>query len=282
MLNDRDYMHQRYGASTASGQNLVFVLIALNVVIFLMQKVTSDAFVPFFYLEPFLVLHRLQFWRLLSHAFLHANLSHLFFNMYSIWLFGRLVIQRIGGTRFLFLYLLSAILGGFCWVVCNLGQPVVCIGASGACFGVMVAAAMAYPQARFLLLFPPIPLKLWVLVLGYCILEILMLAQTSSNVAHLAHLGGALGGYVFMRFLGWTAYVPDFLRRLFGRRPDTRGPSSSSSSQWRGGASAEPTGPEIDQVLDRISQVGYSNLTEEEREVLRRASDQLRARQNGE
>lgn len=280
MLSDREYM--RYQTFRPGTPKIVLALIVINVVIYLLQQIVPD--LEFYLaLEPWIVIRNLQVWRLVTYAFLHANFSHILFNMYAIWLYGRLLGIALGPKRFLTLYLSSSILGGLLWVLCNLNAPgpVFCVGASAAAFGLMVAAAMAFPRLQFFLLFPPIPIRLWVLTLVYCLIEIFALLNINSNVAHLAHLGGAFAGFFYMCHLGCTGFLPAFLRRLFERKPRAqyqyRRPSSSGE-QPRGG---EPTSAEIDQILDRISQVGYSNLTEEEREVLRRASDTLRSRQNG-
>jgi hypothetical protein len=145
----------------------------------------------------------------------------------------------------------------------------------------MVAAAMAFPQARFMLLLPPIPIKLWVMVLFYCGLEIYyQMAGSNPNVAHLAHLGGALGGFLYMRRLGVRAYVPQWLRRLFG---------ASSRPRWQ--APPRPSEPppsepfvysqdELNRILDKMSRQGYAQLTEQEKWTLRESAEELRRRRN--
>jgi len=254
-------------------------LILANVLIFLLDNMTNHSLMQAFALSghPY---YLPQIWRIVTYSFIHANFSHLFFNMWSVWLFGRMLIVGLGTARFLTLYFVSAALGGLLWALCNFGSPYPCVGASGASFGIMTAAAIAWPNARFMLLFPPIPLKLWVMTLGYCLLELILLYRPNDGIAHLAHLGGALGGFIFMKQLGRPGLFQHLLS-LFKKKPVQgrfygRDSHSSQEIHYTGNPSSE----DVDKVLERISQVGYSDITEYEREILRRASETLRSRQD--
>lgn len=169
-------------------------------------------------------------YQMLTYMFMHANLSHLFFNMFSLYMFGRLLEMVWGGGRFLIYYLVTgvgaAITQELAWrfgivetelarfqaldpdfsyaqllaEAPNYFNPLVTVGASGAVFGILLAFGMMFPNATLFLLFPPIPLKAKWLVIGYGVIELLagVAGTTGDNVAHFAHLGGMLFGLVLI------------------------------------------------------------------------------------
>jgi hypothetical protein len=153
----------------------------------------------------------------------------------------------------------------------NLHSFSICIGASGALFGLMVASALAFPDARIMLLIPPIPLKLRTFAIVYCILEIVLALSAQGNIAHLAHLGGALGGFLYMRRLGCPAPFADALSNWWRKRQRSTPDVNINPDN--------PSTKEVNHILDRISEVGYDGLTEQEKAALKTASDNLRSRE---
>ncbi len=153
-------------------------------------------------------------WQLISYGFLHGGLAHLFFNMFALYMFG-LPIERLWGTRrFLIFYF-------FCMVGAAVVQLVVAgisgevyptIGASGAVFGLLLAYGMMYPNATIMLLIPPIPMKAKYFVVGYGALTLFFgMTGTAPGIAHFAHLGGMLFGFILI--LWWSGRA--------GRRRDS-------------------------------------------------------------
>lgn len=144
-----------------------------------------------------------QPWQLLSYAFLHANFGHLFFNMFGLWMFGRVVEQVWGDARFL-LYYIVCILGAGVTQLAFLyfmpgAQIEPTIGASGGIFGILLAFGLMFPNARVMLLIPPIPMTAKWLVVGYGALELFFgVTGTEAGVAHFAHLGGMVFGLVLL------------------------------------------------------------------------------------
>lgn len=140
-----------------------------------------------------------------SYMFLHAGLSHLFFNMFALWMFGRQLEYDLGSRRFLIYYLICGMGAG----VLNLlvmqftGDYGVTIGASGAVFGILLAFGLIHPNERLLLLIPPIPIKAKYFVMAYGALELIQGFAVSDNVAHFAHLGGMLFGALLLYY--WRA-----------------------------------------------------------------------------
>jgi membrane associated rhomboid family serine protease len=137
---------------------------------------------------------------------LHANFTHIAFNMFGLYLFGRDVEDVLGRARLLLLYVASVAAGGVVQVAVLLASSPTdnpTIGASAGVFGLLVSYAVLFPQRRVVLLFPPIPMPAWLFATGYAAIELLLgVSGDSSGVAHFAHLGGMLGAIACL--LIWT------------------------------------------------------------------------------
>jgi membrane associated rhomboid family serine protease len=148
-------------------------------------------------------------WQLVTYAFLHGGLAHLFLNMFALWMFGRDVEQALGSRHYAILYF-AAVLSAACvqlLVVSSSGRFYPTVGASGGVFGVLLAFAYLFPRRTLVLLFPPIPMPAWLFVTVYGLIELTNgVFGTQSGIAHFAHLGGMLGAFVV-------------LRHYIGRRP---------------------------------------------------------------
>jgi membrane associated rhomboid family serine protease len=154
-------------------------------------------------------------WQLVTYAFLHGSMLHLFFNMFALYMFGGAIEQVFGSRRFLIYYLV-------CVVSAALAQLLVAwmtggfyptVGASGGVFGLLLAYGLYFPNNRVMLLFPPIPMPARVFVLVYAALELVMgVSGAQSGVAHFAHLGGMVGGFIMLRF--WRGGGPTWRRRF--------------------------------------------------------------------
>ncbi|MCK6423831.1 MAG: rhomboid family intramembrane serine protease [Burkholderiaceae bacterium] len=147
-------------------------------------------------------------WQLLSYAFLHGDMLHLFFNMLGLWMFGA-EIETIWGRRRYTHYLIAGALAGavaqqiFALIV-PAGGPT--LGASGALFAVLLAFGMMFPDRTIMPLFPPIPMKAKVFVVVFGVIELLSGLAGRSGIAHFAHLGGMLGGWLMIRY--WRGQPP--------------------------------------------------------------------------
>ncbi len=137
-------------------------------------------------------------WQLVSYMFLHGGFGHLFFNLFALWMFGQQIEHVWGTRRFVSYYLLSVVGAAFVHLLVS-GSPV--IGASGGVFGILLAYGMMFPNRRILLLIPPVPIPAKFFVAGYGALELLNgLSASYSGVAHFAHLGGMLAGFLLIRY----------------------------------------------------------------------------------
>lgn len=152
-------------------------------------------------------------WQVVTYAFLHGSVSHLFFNMLGLWMFGAELELLWGRRRFMQFYaasVLSAALLQMIVAALN-GSVYPTVGASGALFGLLLAFGLTFPERRIMLLIPPIPMKAKTFVMVYGGLELLFgVNGFLPGIAHFAHLGGMLGGYLMLRY--WSGRPP------FGRR----------------------------------------------------------------
>lgn len=294
MLSDRDYVHYQYSRPRSrQSTSTVVALIVANASVFLLTMMSGWDPRFGYRLNAALslssdTLMAGQVWRLATHMFAHGSLFHIAFNMWGLYIFGKPLEERVGSRHFLHLYFLSGLVGSLIWLVFNwTGIPV--IGASGAVFGVLMAAAITFPNRQYMLLFPPIPMRLKTLAVVFGVIEIINLLSErgAGGIARLAHLGGMIGGYVYMRW---------FFRSSWGRHAG--GPSGvlRSIRAWfrrkrfhphqgyrhRHDADLSDNEPissiQVDQVLDKIGQQGLSSLTRREREILEKARERLRSR----
>lgn len=162
-------------------------------------------------LYPFLPLFPLDSgyfmpWQLVSYMFLHADLSHIFFNLFALWIFGQAIENLWGTRRFYIYYFLTGIGAGLIHLLFSLltdptsNVIVGTIGASGAVFGILLAFGMMFPNQYIFLLFPPIPIKAKYFVAIYGVVELFSgIARPDSGVAHFAHLGGLVVGFVLIK-----------------------------------------------------------------------------------
>jgi membrane associated rhomboid family serine protease len=174
--------------------------------VFVVQKLGGDALLTqYFALWPIgngLYAPPLHWWQLVSYAFLHGSFTHLAFNMFALYLFGSEIERLLGTQRYLTYYFTCVV--GAALAQLTIGYlahwyPVATVGASGGIFGLLLAFGMAYPQRRLMLLFPPIPMKAWLFVTLYGLLELVLgVTGTSAGVAHFAHLGGMAAGFLLI------------------------------------------------------------------------------------
>ncbi len=226
---------------------------------------------------------RLEVWRLVTFQFLHASMTHIFFNMLGLWIFGGIVEQYLGSSRYLAFYLVCGICGGLLYLLLNLlgvahiplpgslkvGLSTPLVGASAGVFGVIIACAYIAPNTVVRLLFPPIPMKMKTFAYGYLLIAAanLLVIKGANQGGDAAHVGGALGGYFFIR-------RPHLLRDFFDvfGNSNKAGPKAGRPVKRRGGASDK----EIDRILDKVNTHGLHSLSDTEKKALRKATQDRR------
>ncbi len=153
-------------------------------------------------------------WQIVSYAFMHGSPMHLFFNMMALWMFGGELERLWGHKRFIQFYGASILTAAAAqlFIAPLLGPAHPTVGASGGTFGLLLAYGMLFPNRTIMPLFPPIPMKAKVFVAIYGGIELFMgVTGTASGVAHFAHLGGMLGGWLMIRY--WRGQAPFSSRR---------------------------------------------------------------------
>ena len=237
-----------FRTSFAGTPAVVKNLIILNILFFLATYVMQASFG--LDISKYLALYlpsseHFRPYQFITHMFLHGSLSHIFFNMFALWMFGRVLESVWGGKRFFIFYFVTGIGAALIYSLVNyiefsvvkaqmsheqidtvlregynayeqgknfvdplmrkmnqfLNIPT--IGASGAVFGVLLGFGMLFPNTQLMLLFPPIPIKAKYFVTFYGVLELfLALSQPGSNIAHVAHLGGMIFGFILIKYWG--------------------------------------------------------------------------------
>ncbi len=222
-----------------------------------------------------------QLWRLIGFQFLHANEYHLLFNMIGLFFFGPLVERYLGRKRYLAFYLLCGMFGALLYLVLNLGGYVLSellgysavpgllfnatgtplIGASAGVFGVLMAGAYLAPEVRVLLFFL-IPMRLATLAWGLVVISILSVLWNLNNAGgEAAHLGGAAGGFYFIR-------RPQSLHGIF----DFFGKVDPTSRHFAVKRPSPGKNDQVDRILDKISRKGLKSLSAKEKRILEQAS----------
>lgn len=185
----------RFGTMFANLPPATRGLLSANVGIFLLQYLTHNDYTGLFALEP--LGPSFHLWQLVTYAFLHEGLAHIFFNMFALYMFGGPLEQYWGSRRFLLFYLVCVLAAGVTQLTTThlAGLDEATIGASGGIFGLLFAFAFYFPRQRLMLLFLPIAIPAWLFVTLYGLLELTLgVTGSESDVAHFAHLGGMLGG----------------------------------------------------------------------------------------
>jgi membrane associated rhomboid family serine protease len=297
-INDRDYYRDEgpsfLGSLNDQGKACTW-LIGINIACFILQILTLG---PRGDLGPFTnatildarLVFQGQIWRLITSVFLHdtGGFFHILFNMLALWWFGRQVEDHLGTKEFLLMYLTAGVLASlaFCLTYALGFNGPRALGASGAVAGVLMLCACYFPgQVIYLFFILPIPLW-WIIIFmiasdGY---QLLMgrVRPTPGEVASAAHLGGLLFGYLYFR-LGWRLsrwlVAPARPRakpklRLYDPEPEPPRPTSARR------LADEHLEAQVDAILEKIARVGMAGLTDSEREILQKASDEIRRRES--
>ncbi len=251
-------------------------------------------------------------YQFLTYMFLHGGFTHILFNMFALWMFGSVIERVWGPKKFLFYYILCGVGAGLtqelvqyanysiegmaAYQYVNAGGVQMTtdayinlwttIGASGAVYGILLAFGMIFPNERLFIIPFPFPIKAKWLIVGYIAIELFSaMSGPGDGVAHMAHLGGMLFGFLLIRY--WQKH-PDSSQH-FGR---SRGQEFFDNMKRRyeerqrhANMTAEHTDPrretdeeynarqhrnqeEIDAILDKIRKSGYDSLTKEEKQKL--------------
>ena len=190
----------------------VTVLVAANVLVFLLQGVSNGLIEQYFALWPLQPVEGnvyFHFWQIITYAFLHDthNISHILFNMLGLWMFGAEIERYVGPRRLLVCYFASVITAALTQLLIPslFGAPAgITLGASGGVFGLLLAYAVMFPTRKVVPLIPPIPMPAWLFATIYACIELFLgVTGSMSGIAHFAHLGGMVGSALVL--MQWRA-----------------------------------------------------------------------------
>jgi membrane associated rhomboid family serine protease len=256
-------------------------LLIINLIVFagcwLTHGMLANFFALYFYQSPYF-----HFYQLVTYMFTHEEFTHLFFNMFALFMFGSLLERSLGTKRYLFYYFVCGIGAALIqWLVMTIHPGMAAgpmIGASGAIFGLLLAFGMLYPNAPLYIFFIPIPVKAKYFVIGYGLIEFFfgIADRASDNVAHFAHLGGMLFGLLLLLYWkktngGQMPWIKK-ITALFQKKPDNKTYYRRSESDGDYNARKYKENQEIDTILDKIKRSGYQSLSEAEKKKLFEAS----------
>lgn len=260
----------------------------------------------------FLLASDFQFYQLFTYLFMHAGLEHIFFNMFALWMFGCVVENVWGPKRFLFYYLACGVGAGLIQELTQLGSFYLMmssqvpsfgiadlieagrvnsvllnawttVGASGSVYGILLAFGMIFPEERIFIFPLPIPIKAKWFVMFYAAVELFFaLGTKGDNVAHFAHLGGMLFGYIMIRYWRGNGGSGNFgrnrgqqffdrMRNSWEKHSNRKADDTYTSrreSDHEYNARKRKEQEETDRILDKIRRSGYDSLTKEEKQKL--------------
>lgn len=296
-------------------------LLIINILAFLAYYVLSFRGISLndiFGLHFFLASH-FHIYQLFTYMFMHGGWDHIFFNMFALWMFGCVMERVWGPKKFLFYYIfcgvgagiiqeivqyveLYSILSGqsevgFTSLISSAWSDVALadslnawttVGASGAIYAILLAFGMTFPNERIFIFPLPIPIKAMWFVMIYVAIELFSALGTSSdNVAHFAHLGGMLFGFLLIRY--WQKHPESELygrshgRQFFDRwrtnwenrkgKSYDDGEDIRNKTDWDYNADKKAQEEKVDKILDKIRKNGYASLTEEEKRFLFESSN---------
>ena len=286
-------------------------LIIINVVVFFIQLISKSinfSDIPAWYImDKWFALnplsgvdfvgnpHNFQFWQLITYQFMHGDFMHILFNMFGVWMFGSSIEEVMGSKKFLIFYLLAGISAGLLQILVSpligTGSAVV-VGASGSLFGLLVAYGLYFPDTLVFVSFL-FPVKAKYFIVFYIVIQFLSLQGSSSGVAYLAHIGGALFGFLYIMFdknshislknaLKKSYYYKSNPKKDIFSNPFSKNSHNSNDAEdakyydLNRKDDGEVSQADIDAILDKISQSGYQNLSEREKKILFQASKKMK------
>ncbi len=213
------YYQQRFSLGGRPLTPGVKYLLIICAVVFLLQQVAPGQILIAFGLIPILVWKKVFVWQLGTYIFLHGSFFHLLFNLFALWMFGCQLERQWGTKAFMKYFFVTGIGAGICYAVVNPGQSSPVVGASGAIYGILLAYGLIFPnQVVYVWFLFPMRARTFVIIFGAIELYASIVAP-GGGIAHVAHLGGMLFGYIYINYVRiiqrlYTAYLKVKLRRL--------------------------------------------------------------------
>lgn len=252
-------------------------LLAANVTVFFVTQFISPGLGGVLAFQPATFLH--EPWTMITYMFVHAGLGHVFFNMLGLYFFGPRLEHTMGSANFIAMYFVSGICGALLSLIMSANSGGSIVGASGAVYGVMLAYARFWPRDR-IMIWGVFPVEARVMVIAMTVMSLMGGGMggfgRGDNVAHFAHLGGFVGGWLYMQWMQYYSPLEEFRRKLEPKIPS----ESEALKRWRA-IPREGLHPlnaeEVDRLLAKIDAGGVKSLTIDERNFLNRMSERISA-----
>lgn len=251
-------------------KGVVNKIVAANVIVFILQLVLYNTnFQYLLALRPRLVV-RGFIWQMATYMFLHGDIFHIAFNMLIIWMFGNQLERIWGSARFLKFYLVCGLGGALFSFIFSYNSAV--IGASAAGYGILLAYAILFPHNQ-IYIWGILPIRARTLVIILVAIEFISGIGRADGIAHFAHLGGMAAGLIYMRtdhragnfWKRFSKIIDSFPLKIHFDGKDEKDRTEGDDSNGK-----------VDSILDKISEKGYENLTETEKKILEKYSDEGR------
>jgi membrane associated rhomboid family serine protease len=272
MRNSRPFASGSFNPYSGMFPPVIKWLLIANTAMFVLPRLifaNFDFLHSYLGLVPTRVWSDFYLWQIVTYMFLHGSFWHILMNMFILWMFGSELERTWGSREFARFYFIAGIGAAIINVAFAAFRPATAgipiIGASGAIYGILVAYAILFPE-RYVYVYFLFPVKVKYLVIFLVGIEFFSTYQ-SDGIAHFAHLGGALIGFLYLRY-SWRWKLQRWSPAEFFRRVRT----GAMAKKHREGMRIMD---EVDVILDKINQVGYDNLTRKEKKILEKASDRL-------
>lgn len=273
-LAERDYQREHPGGGFLSRLTpVVKWLLLANIGVFFIDMFAGHPFLRFGTFAIRSALFEFRLWEFATFQFLHGSLGHLLFNMIGLYFFGPWMERWWGSRKFLWFYLLCGAAGAVFFTLLTFlkvlpsGLESGLIGASAGIYGIFIGVAVIAPDLRVALLFPPIELSMRQLAIVLLVIATgaILLSLGGNEGGEAGHLGGAILGFFLVRYPGLLGKAAGQLPPRVPRTYEPKLRPRSNVLRQRDDA--------VDLILDKISREGFQSLTADEREVLRKASE---------
>lgn len=245
------------------------LIVSINFLIFILQSLSGmeDLLFSIFGIVPSKTFGGLMLWQPFTYLFFHGGIWHVLINMFVLWMFGSELEKYWGKREFLKFFFITGVGSGLVTVLFSLGSSIPVVGASGAIYGVLLAYGLLFPNRLVYLYFLiPIKVKYLVIFIG-TVAFFSSLNPEHSSISHLTHLSGMVIGFIYLRSnINWSTIN----RFLIYRRDEIKRRYDDKKKEKR-----EALKLEVDEILDKINEVGYDGLSKSEREFLFKASKKL-------
>ena len=245
------------------------LLVSINFLVFLLQTISGQERILFqlFGMVPKNTWSQLMVWQPFTYLFFHGGIWHVLINMFVLWMFGSELETVWGKKEFLKYYFITGIGSGLVTIVFSLNSLIPVVGASGAVYGILLAYGLTFPNRYVYLYFLiPVKVKFFVIVIGG-IAFFSSIGAGSSGVSHLTHLSGMLIGLGYLK----SNFQLDMVKNILVKQKDEIRHRIIKNKRRRD----EDLRFEVDQLLDRINEVGYDGLSDKEKKFLYEASKKL-------